>query len=334
MTGKHHSLGGLKRHRGLPALLLLGMVAGLLVVPAAANAAALTTVNWAVSNNQVSATGVTYSYSFKTATAAGIVGKVVFTVSGAGLAGVPAITKTYGIGAGTVARVGQVITYTVTTPVAIAAGIPIYIELSGLTNGTPAGSYTTSVATQTAGAVAIDGPTTSNAVVLGANNTAVTVTIDKSLTFTVDTTAFELDMDPSLPALADQTQAVGITVQTNANSGYTLAVNDNASGLISAAAGTPTIADSSSSKATSAAWPGAPAFGYHVTATGATADAAFNGNKYAGYVAGGDQVASHAAATGGTPDTITITNRVAIDFSVQATTFTDMITYTATPNYT
>ncbi|MEA2510373.1 MAG: hypothetical protein QOG21_2455 [Actinomycetota bacterium] len=334
MIRKHHSVAGLKRHRGWLALSLMGMVAGLLVVPVAANAAALTTVNWAVSNNQVSATGVTYSYSFKTATAAGVVGKVVFTVSGAGLAGVPAITKTYGIGAGTVARVGQVITYTVTAPVAIAAGIPIYIELSGLTNGTPAGSYTTSVATQTAGAVAIDGPTTSNAVVYGGNNTAVTVTIDKSLTFTVDTTAFELDMDPSLPALADQSQAVGITVQTNANSGYTLAVNDNAAGLISAASGTPTIADVSSSKATSVVWPATPAFGYRVTATGATADSAFNGTKWAGYVAGGDQVASHATATGGTPDTITITNRVAIDFSVQATTFTDTITYTATPNYT
>ena len=152
-----------------------------------------------MSNNQVSATGVTYSYTFKTGSV-GIVGKVVFAVSGAGLAGVPTITKTYGIGAGTVARVGQVITYTVTAPVSIAAGIPIYIELAGLTNGSPAGSYTTSVATQTAAAVAIDGPTTTNAVLLAANNTAITVTIDKSLTFTLDTTAMEFDMDPSLPA--------------------------------------------------------------------------------------------------------------------------------------
>ena len=36
----------------------------------------------------------------------------------------------------------------------------------------------------------------------------------------------------------------------------------------------------------------------------------------------------------GSADTITITNRVAIDYSVQATTFTDTITYTVTPNYT
>jgi hypothetical protein len=169
---------------------------------------------------------------------------------------------------------------------------------------------------------------------MGANNTAITVTLDKSLTFTLDTTTMEFDMDPSLPALADQNQTVGITVLTNANSGYTLAVSDNAAGMVSAAAGNPTIADASSSKATSIAWPGAPAFGYRVTATGATADAAFNAGKFAGYIAGGDVVALRATATGGTADTISITNRVAIDYSVQATTFTDTVTYTATPNYT
>src|SRR4029077_8738059 len=113
-------------------------------------------------------------------------------------------------------------------------------------------------------------------------NTAVTVTIAKSLTFTIDTTAFELDLDPSLPALADQSQTVGMTVQTNANSGYTLSVADNATGLQSASTGTPTIADVSTGKATSVTWPGAPKFGYTVTGTGATIDAAFTGSKYAG----------------------------------------------------
>ncbi|MDP9233566.1 MAG: hypothetical protein M3P01_03330 [Actinomycetota bacterium] len=324
---------GLKHRRALPALLLVGMVAGVLVVPVAANAAALTTVNWSVSNNQVSATGVSYSYTFKTATT-GVIKTITFAVSGAGLLGAPAIARSYGIGAGTVARAGQTITYTVTSGVSVAAGIPIYVEFSGLTNTSTAASYTTSISTNTAVPAVIDGPTASNAVTMGASNTAITVAIDKSLTFTLDTTAFELDMDPSLPALADQNQAVGLTVQTNANSGYTLAVSDNAAGLVSAAAGNPTIPDASSSKATSVAWPGAPAFGYRVTATGATADAAFNAGKFAGYISGGDQVASRATATGGTADTITVTNRVAIDYTVQATVFTDTVTYTVTPNYT
>ena len=119
-------------------------------------------------------------------------------MSGAGLGGAPTITRAYGIGAGTVARVGQTITYTVTAAVAIPAGIPIYIEFGGLTNSSTAGSYTTTITTQTAVPATIDTGTTP-AVTLAANNTAVTVTLAKSLTFTVDTTAFELDMDPSLP---------------------------------------------------------------------------------------------------------------------------------------
>ena len=314
------------------ALALLG--AGLAVVGAApAGAAALTTVNWSVSNNQVAAANVTYSYSFKTATA-GTIGKVTFAVSGAGLAGTPVIAKNYGIGAGTVARAGQTITYTVTSPVSVSAGIPIYIELSGLTNGSPAGSYTTSITTQTAASATIDGPTTSNAVTLAASNTAVTVTIAKSATFTLDTTAYTLAMDPSLPALADQSQTVGLTVLTNANSGYTLTVADNATGLQSASAGNPVIPKASTGKATSVAWPGANRFGYTVTGTGGTIDAAFSGSKYAGYVSAGEQIASRTGSTGATADTISIVNRVAIDYGAATGDYTDTITYTLTPNYT
>jgi hypothetical protein len=311
----------------------MAVVATIVVMPLAANAATLTNVNWSVSNNQAAATNVTYSYDFKTATA-GTIKTITFVVSGATLGGAPAVARSFGIPAGTVARVGQTITYTVTTPAAIAAGIPIYLEFSGLTNTSSNGPQNTAVTTQTAAPATIDGPTNSNNVVFAGNNTAVTVAVAKSLTFTVDTTAFELDMDPSLPALADQSQAVGLTVLTNANSGYTLAINDNAAGLISAATGTPVIPDVSSGKATSVTWPATPAFGYTVTATGATADVAFSGSKYAGYASGGDQVASRATATGATPDAITITNRVAINYNTQATTFTDTVTYTVTPNYT
>ena len=100
-----------------------------------------------------------------------------------------------------------------------------------------------------------------------------TVTIAKSPTFTVDTTAFDSGMDPSLPALADQSQTVGLTVLTNANSGYTLTVADIATGLQSASTGNPVIADVSAGKATSLAWPGVDKFGYTVTGTGATIDA-------------------------------------------------------------
>jgi len=288
-------------------------------------------MSWTVSNNQVSATGVTYAYSFKTTTA-GTIKTITFAVSGAGLGGAPTITRAYGIGAGTVARAGQTITYTVTSAVAIPAGIPIYIELGGLTNGSPAGSYTTVITTQTAVPTTIDNGTTP-AVTLAANNTAVTVNLAKSLTFTVDTTAFELDMDPSLGALADQSATVGLSVLTNANSGYTLAVADNATGLQSSGTGNPVIPKASTGKATSVAWPGAPAWGYTVTGTGATIDAAFSGSKYAGYTSAGETIATRSGTTGATADTISIANRVAINYASTAGVYSDTVTYTVTPNY-
>jgi hypothetical protein len=297
-----------------------------------ASAAGLTNMSWSVSNNQVGTTNVTYSYSFTTASV-GTIKTITFAVSGAGLAGAPAISRNYGIGAGTVARAGQTITYTVTAAVSVSAGIPIYIELSGLTNSGTPGSYTTVITTQTAAPATID-TGTSPAVTLAASNTAVTVAVAKSLTFTTNNTAFELDMDPSLAALADQTASVGLTVQTNAHSGYTLTIGDNATGLQSAVSGNPVIARVSANKAASVTWPGAPNWGYTVTGTGATIDAAFSGSKYAGYTTAGEQIASRAGPTGGTPDTITIANRVAIDYSVPAVVYTDTLTYTVTPNYT
>jgi len=296
-----------------------------------AGAATLTNVNWTVTNNQVSATNVTYGFSFTTATT-GTIKSITFAVSGSGLAGTPVIARNFGIGAGSVAIAGQTITYTVTTAVSVSTGVPIYVELSGLTNSSVSGSYTTVVTTRTAAPATIDSAT-SPAVTLAANNTAVTVAVAKSLTFTINNTAFELDLDPSLPALADQTSTVGLTVQTNAHSGYTLSVADNSTGLQSAAAGNPTIPDVSANKAASVAWPGAPNYGYTVSSTGATTDSAFSGTKYAGYVSAGEQIASRAGSTGGTPDTITILNRVAIDYSVPAVSYSDTITYTVTPNY-
>jgi hypothetical protein len=325
---------GMRPRKRLTRLALGAAVIGasalaLTAMPAAAST--LTNMSWTVSNNQVSATNVSYAYSFKTTTA-GTIKTITFAVSGSGLGGTPTITRAYGIGAGTVSRSGQTITYTVTTGAAVAAGIPIYIELGGLTNSSTTGSYTTTITTLTSTPSTIDSGTTP-AVTLAANNTAVTVTLAKSLTFTVDTTAFELDMDPSLGALADQSATVGLTVQTNANSGYTLSVADGANGLQSSGTGNPVIAKVSTGKATSVAWPGAPAWGYTVTGTGATIDAAFSGSKYAGYTSAGETIATRSGTTGGSADTISIANRVAIDYTSPSGVYSDTVTYTVTPNY-
>jgi hypothetical protein len=313
-------------------VLLAAVAATWLVLPvSSASAGTPTNISWTVSNNQVGATAVTYSYSFTAATT-GTIKTITFAVSGAGLAGTPTINRNYGIPAGTVARSGQTITYTVTTPISVTAGTPIYLAFSGLTNTATTGNYTTTITTQTSAPATIDTGTTPT-VTLSATNTAATVAIAQSLTFTVNTTAFELDMDPSLAALADQSATVGLTVQTNANSGYTLSVADNAAGLQSTGTGNPTIAKVSTGKATSVAWPGAPKWGYTVTGTGATIDTAFAGTKYAGYTSAGETIATRSGSTGGTTDTINIANRVAIDYSVPSGTYTDTLTYTVTPNY-
>src|SRR5262249_11116527 len=119
-----------------------------------ASAATLTNISWSVSNNQAGATRVTYSYSFTTATT-GTIKTITFVVSGSGLAGTPTISRNYGIGAGSVTRSGQTITYTVTSAVSVSSGIPIYIAFGGLTN--PAiGTYTTTITTQTSAPATID----------------------------------------------------------------------------------------------------------------------------------------------------------------------------------
>ena len=215
----------------------------------------------------------------------------------------------------------------------IKIGANAFVTL-GVANTVALRSYSFTVT----GQAEVDGRTltrtaTFSVEVLAPDTTAVTVTVAKSLTFTIDTTSYTLAMDPSLPALADQTQNVVLTVLTNANSGYTLTVSDNAAGLQSSATGNPTIADVSTGKATSVVWPGGDKHGYTVTGTGATIDSAFTGSKYAGYVAAGEQIASRTNATGATADTITIANRVSIDYGAQAGDYTDTITYTVTPNY-
>jgi len=333
-----HFVQGMKGifRRATALLSLMSLAAGFSVLMApAADAATLANPTWSVSNNQVSATPVTYTYSFRTATS-GSIKTILFVVSGAGLGGSvnPPITKNYGIGAGSATRAGQTITYTVATAATIPANIPIYIEFSGMTNSGAAGSYTTAITTRTSAPATIDGATNTSAVALAANNTAVSVTISKSATFTIDNEAFTLALDPSLPALADQSQTVFLTVLTNANSGYTLTVGDLATGLQSTGTGNPVIADVSADKSGSMAWPGPNKWGYTVTATGATADAAFSSSKYAGYTAAGEQVASRSTPTGGTADTISIINRVAVDYGAPTGDFTNTVTYTLTPNYT
>ena len=78
-----------------------------------------------------------------------------FDVSGATLGAVS------GISAGTISVVGQVVIYTVTTPVFVPSGTAISIELTSIVNATTVGNYTVTATSKNGVGAIIDGPTTS-----------------------------------------------------------------------------------------------------------------------------------------------------------------------------
>jgi len=294
-------------------------------------AGTLTNMSWAVNNSQTGKTAVTYAFSFKTATA-GTIKTVTMTVP-AGTAGTVAVGTVYGLGAGTVGLAGNTITYTVTSAVAVAANIPIYLSFTGITNTSTAGSYTSTVTTQTAAPATIDTGTT-GAVIFGSSSTTATVTVAQTLTFTNDTPSFSLSVDPTGTA-NNMSKAVTLSVLTNAGSGYTLAASDTGLTMVSPAFTIPKVS----------VGPGTgvgtfPANGWGASATltgsgghGAAMATGLSGGQFVGYPAAPATFLSATGPTGATADTLVLTDQVQVDYTVPAGTYTDTITYVATPSY-
>ncbi len=304
---------------------VLGLASG------AALASTLTKTSWTVSNSQAGKTAVTYSYAFTTATAATVIA-VKMTVP-TGTAGTVAAGTVYGIGAGTVSLASNTLTYTVTTPIAIAANTPIYISFTGLTNTSTAGSYTSTITTQASGPVTVDTATTSS-VTFGSSSTGVTVTVGQTLTFTNNTPSFSLAVDPT-SLNNQQSQAVVLTVQTNAANGYTLAASDTG---LSRSAPAYTIPAVSAGPTTGVATFPAKGWGTSAVLTtggtdGATLAAGFSGGNFVGYPSAAANFLTATGSTGATADTLTLTDTVAVDYTVPAGTYTDTITYVATPSF-
>jgi hypothetical protein len=114
---------------------------------------------WFVSNTAVSATGVTYSYSFTTATNATL-SKFTMTVP-AGTAGTPALGSVTpsAVGGGSLSAGSNTLTYSF-TPVPVSSGTAVTIQITGLTNTATTGSYTSVISTFN-GSALVDGGTTS-----------------------------------------------------------------------------------------------------------------------------------------------------------------------------
>ncbi len=311
------------------ALIVAGLV-GFVSSPAYA-AGTLTKISWTVSNSQTSKTAVTYSFAFTTTTSATLTA-VTMTVP-AGTTGTPVIGTVYGLGAGTVALASNTITYTVTTPATVNANIPVYLSFTGLTNTATAGPYTSTITTQKSGPTTVD-TGTSGSVTFGSSSTSATVTVGQTLTFTNNTPSFTLAVDPSQLNNV-QNQAVVLTVQTNASSGYTLAAADTG---LSRPSPSFTIPAVSTGPATGVAT--FPTKGWGASATlsgggtdGATLAAGLTGGNWVGYPSTAANFLTATGPTGATADTLTLTNQVAVDYSVPAGTYTDTITYVVTPSF-
>jgi hypothetical protein len=323
------------RSRGLALLAGLAVLVLLAVQqPSPVGAVPLTNLGWSVSNSQISSADATYSWQFTPATTATLE-SITMTVPAGTTWLVPAIAATYGIGAGSVGLAGTTVTYTVTVPAPVNSGTPIYIELSGFTNTDTAGDYTSDVTTVDAGGPVDTG--TSPVVTFGANSTAATVVVSKSMTVTNDTAAFTLLMDPGAAALSDLNKSVTLNVKTNAGSGYTLNVK---AGLLTS--GGLTIPAISTGKGTGVATGSFTpnTFGYKMSAiAGNASGVAVQGaglsvaNDYVGYTAGGEDVAIATGPTGAAGDTVVLNNRVAINYDTPSGVYTSTITYTVTPSY-
>jgi len=304
------------------------------LVTSAASAATLTKTSWSVNNSQTGKTGVTYAFAFTTATATGTnLTSVTMTVP-ALTAGTVATGVVYGLGAGTSTLAANLLTYTLTTPAPLAANLPVYVSFTGITNTTTANSYTSIITTIKVGPTNVDTATTSPPVVFGSSSTGVIVIVAQTLTFTNNMPSFQLFVDPtSLDNV--QNQAVILTVQTNAASGYSLAASDTGMSRSSPAY---TMTDVTTGPTLgvvtfpNAGW-GASAVLTGGGTDGAALAAGLAGGKFVGYPSSAANFLTATGPTGATADTLTVTDQVAVDYTIPDGSYSDTITYVATPTY-
>ena len=119
--------------------------------PAVAIGGSLTQLGWQVSDSTPAATGVHYTYTFTTASSSEL-DSVTMTVP-PGTGGSPAVgtvTPAAVAAGGAVSLSGGTLTYSF-SPGTVGAGTPVSIEITGLTDTSTAGSYTSDITTQDAG---------------------------------------------------------------------------------------------------------------------------------------------------------------------------------------
>jgi hypothetical protein len=207
---------------------LVGMLAGL-APPAFAGT--LTSPAWSVSNAEPGAAGVSYTYTFTTASTSALTSVTMTVPPGTG--GTPAagtVTPAAAAG-GTVALASNTLTYTFTSAT-ITSGTAVSIQITGLTNTSATGSYTSVVTTDDDG-TAIDTGTTP-AVAMGltglgwsvSDTTAGAAGVTYIYTFTSASTSALTSVTMTVPPGTGGTPAAG-TVTPAAAAGGTVALASN-----------------------------------------------------------------------------------------------------------
>jgi hypothetical protein len=143
-------------------LLALAAAGGIVGAASPAAAATLTGPTWTVSKSTTSATTVSYTYTFTAATTSSLSSVTMTVPSGTG--GTPSVgsVSPSGLSGGSVALAGSTLTYSFTSA-QVAVGTAVSIQISGLTNTTTAGTYTSTITTKN-GTNSVDSGTTGSVV--------------------------------------------------------------------------------------------------------------------------------------------------------------------------
>ena len=308
-------------------------------------AGTLSGVNLSVSNNAASLGGVTntatYTWNFTTATT-GTLTSLSFTVPSGTTGSSLTVGTTYGLGACTVGAAtlaATTVTVALTTCGSIAASTPVSVPISGFTNSTTTTGAFSSVASTYTGSSVLNDSGTAGSVNFASNQTAVTVVVPNSLTFTNSATAVSLLAVPGTVATASP---VVLGVSTNARNGYTLSGCVTAGNILTGATSGATIASASNTAVAALPTSGSTsALGAQATLTGTGASlqatwAGTTGSNYLGYAAtcgttGAEKISSNTGPTTG--DTLTLTNGVGVSATQTADTYLGKITYQVVPSY-
>ena len=134
-------------------------------------AASLTSTSTQPTSN-ILTTMASYEILFTTATA-GTIKTVTVTFPAGYVVGSAILIERAGIGAGGLSASGTTLAYTVSSPVRIAAGTPIRLELATINHPSTPGTYSISITTKDSLGNTIDGPTTGTSSVVQIGTAAI-----------------------------------------------------------------------------------------------------------------------------------------------------------------